>query len=164
MQRWFGVSNATTKNVTPSKYTTQKLSIAKRATHDNSFRTFTTPIILPKSAYQQQTLFRREYCQVITISETEKRKRRCHHQSKQRGMLENDLLLGSFAQKYLDQFEDPLLSQFETLLQQPDIEIFRWITGKAEVPSRFDNSIMHMLKEHAKSNPLNYQSDTDNEE
>ena len=35
------------------------------------------------------------------ISDTDKMRKRLYYQSKERGMLENDLLLGNFARKYL---------------------------------------------------------------
>ncbi len=70
----------------------------------------------------------RQFCSIIT--DLEKRRKRSMHHSKQRGMLENDLILGSFADKYLSTLQDPLLKQYEKLLQQSDVDLVAWITGK----------------------------------
>ena len=78
------------------------------------------------------------------------------YQSRERGMLENDLLLGSFARDHLDTMEDPLLRQYEVLLVQPDWDIFSWVTDKKPVPPQFDNELMMMLRKHIHSNPLKY--------
>ena len=65
-------------------------------------------------------------------------------------MLENDLLLGTFSEKYLQTMDEPLITQYEVLLRQTDKEIFEWITNKAPVPSHVDNDIMKLLKNHVK--------------
>jgi succinate dehydrogenase flavin-adding protein (antitoxin of CptAB toxin-antitoxin module) len=80
----------------------------------------------------------------------EKRRKRCLYNSKERGMLENDLLLGTFSEKYLNTMEEPLISQYELLLRQTDKEIFEWITNKSAVPKLLDNDIMKQLKAHVK--------------
>merc|ERR1712228_364991 len=67
----------------------------------------------------------------------EEKRARLMYQSRKRGMLENGLLLGSFASKYLGSFDD---------------EIFYWAVGQKETPEDFDNIVMDMLKEHAKNN------------
>merc|ERR1711935_502821 len=74
----------------------------------------------------------------------EEKRARLVYQSRKRGMLENGLLLGSFASKHLATFDDekPALN---------DWEIFYWAVGQKETPEDFDNVIMDMLKEHAKN-------------
>jgi len=70
-------------------------------------------------------------------------------------MHENDLLLGTFAEKHLETLNEPLLTQYEALLQEIDPDIFGWITGKP-CPPQFDNDIMSMIRKHTKDNPLKY--------
>jgi len=90
------------------------------------------------------------------LTDLEKKRKRCLYQSKERGMLENDLLLGTFAAKNLQALAPPLLDQYDSLLQEVDPDIFAWITGTKDVPEKHNNEIMRLLQQHAQKNPLNY--------
>ncbi|XP_047522339.1 succinate dehydrogenase assembly factor 2-A, mitochondrial-like [Pieris napi] len=83
----------------------------------------------------------------------EKRKARLHYQSRKRGMLENDLLLSTFAKKYLDGFSEEQTILYDRLINSPsnDWDIFYWIVQKQPTPKEFDNEIMDLLKKHAKN-------------
>jgi len=89
-------------------------------------------------------------------TELETKRKRCLYQSKERGMLENDLLLGSFAAKNLGLLPEHLLDQYDRLLQEVDPDIFAWITGAQDVPEKHNNEIMRLLQQHSRANPLNY--------
>ncbi len=54
-----------------------------------------------------------------------------------RGTREMDLLLGSFADRYLDEVPEPELDDFEALLCEEDHDILLWITRRAACPERF---------------------------
>lgn len=83
----------------------------------------------------------------------EDKRARLLYQSRKRGMLENGLLLGSFANKYLDGFNPEQLSLYDRLINLPsnDWEIFYWATGARDTPEEFENEVMNLLKEHAKN-------------
>lgn len=68
-------------------------------------------------------------------------------------MLENDLLLSTFAKKYLDSFTEEQTMMYDRLINSPsnDWDIFYWIVEKKDTPEEFDNEIMNMLKKHAKN-------------
>jgi len=68
-------------------------------------------------------------------------------------MLENGLLLGSFASKYLATFDEEKLALYDRLINLPsnDWEIFYWATGVKPTPEEFDNDVMDLLKEHTKN-------------
>ena len=68
-------------------------------------------------------------------------------------MLENGLLLGSFADKYLANFNEEQLVLYDRLINLPsnDWEIFYWATEARETPEEFNTQIMDLLKEHAKN-------------
>jgi len=72
------------------------------------------------------------------------------YQSRKRGMLENGLLLSNFAGVYLAEMTEPLLSQYDRLINQPsnDWEIYYWATGVQDTPPEFDNEIMASLKQY----------------
>jgi len=68
-------------------------------------------------------------------------------------MLENGLLLGSFADKFLGTFDEEHLVLYDRLINLPsnDWEIFYWATGARETPEDFNNKVMDLLKEHTKN-------------
>ena len=83
----------------------------------------------------------------------DEKRARLLYQSRKRGMLENGLLLGSFANKFLNQFSKEQLSLYDRLINLPsnDWEIYYWVTGTKETPEEFNNEIMDLLKDHAKN-------------
>ncbi|XP_046978444.1 succinate dehydrogenase assembly factor 2-A, mitochondrial-like [Vanessa cardui] len=87
----------------------------------------------------------------------EKRKARLHYQSRKRGMLENDLLLSTFAKKHLDGFTENQTMMYDRLINSPsnDWDIFYWIIEKKPTPKEFDNEVMDLLKKHAKNENRN---------
>ncbi|XP_043256161.1 succinate dehydrogenase assembly factor 2, mitochondrial-like [Colletes gigas] len=81
------------------------------------------------------------------------KKARLIYQSRKRGMLENGLLLSTFAKKYLSKFNDEQLQLYDRLINLPsnDWDIFYWATGAKPTPPEFDNEIMDLLKKHIKN-------------
>lgn len=81
------------------------------------------------------------------MDETEETRRkrlrfRCWH----RGSREADLLLGRFADRYLDRLDAAGLDQLERLLGECDADIWDWATGRAPIPESFDHSLMRLLR------------------
>jgi len=78
---------------------------------------------------------------------------RLMYQSRKRGMLENGLLLGSFANKFLADFTEEQLVLYDRLINLPsnDWDIYYWATNTRETPEEFQNQIMDLLQEHAKN-------------
>lgn len=81
------------------------------------------------------------------------KKARLLYQSRKRGMLENDLLLSTFAHRYLDGFSDEALDQYDALINGPsnDWDIFYWAVNKKATPDEYKTSVMDLLKEHARN-------------
>jgi succinate dehydrogenase assembly factor 2 len=54
------------------------------------------------------------------------------YQSRKRGMLENGLLLSTFAARYLQDMDEKTLSDYDRLINLPtnDWDIYYWATGK----------------------------------
>eukprot|EP01087_Luapelamoeba_hula_P009854 TRINITY_DN2577_c1_g1_i1.p1 TRINITY_DN2577_c1_g1~~TRINITY_DN2577_c1_g1_i1.p1 ORF type:complete len:184 (+),score=37.54 TRINITY_DN2577_c1_g1_i1:32-583(+) len=86
------------------------------------------------------------------------RRRKLLYRSKERGMLETDLLMGTFALKHLLRMTDAQLDEFEFLLDVPDPDLFAWITRKGDVPPEHNTPLMAEIQQHAQSNPLHYES------
>ena len=79
----------------------------------------------------------------IDIETRRKRLRfRCWH----RGSREADLLLGRFADQYLDGFDAEQLERFEALLDQEDPDIWDWVVRGVPVPPAFDHDVMALLR------------------
>merc|ERR1719223_2618399 len=83
----------------------------------------------------------------------EVKRSRLMYQSRKRGMLENGLLLGSFAKKFLSEMDEEKLAYYDRLINLPsnDWEIYYWAVEQKETPEDFDNVVMDMLKLHAKN-------------
>lgn len=75
------------------------------------------------------------------------RLKRLHHKCKYMGMHENDVIFARFAERYLDNLSETEVSQFEALIEENDVDIFKWITGKLDLPTEYDNSVMTKLRE-----------------
>lgn len=56
-----------------------------------------------------------------------------------------DLLIGSFADAALADFDHPGLDQFETLLELSDPDLYNWMTGREPVPAEHDDEVMRRL-------------------
>ena len=69
------------------------------------------------------------------MSETrEIRLKRLRHRSWRRGVREMDLILGRFADADLARLDEAGLDAYERLLDQPDWDLYYWITGAEPVP------------------------------
>ena len=62
-------------------------------------------------------------------------RKRLKFRSWHRGTREMDLLLGRFADGSLDAFDAEGLRVYAALLEQPDPDIYDWVTGREECPS-----------------------------
>jgi len=82
-----------------------------------------------------------------------KQKQRLVYQSRKRGMLENDLLLSTFAAKFLPTMNESQTEMYDNLINIPsnDWDIYYWATGNKEIPPQFDNEIMTMFIEHVRN-------------
>jgi succinate dehydrogenase flavin-adding protein (antitoxin of CptAB toxin-antitoxin module) len=74
------------------------------------------------------------------------RRKRLIHRSRYTGMKETDLLLGAFAQHYVPGFDTSQLDEYERLLEETDVDLFDWATGRAPVPERCQTTVMRLLQ------------------
>jgi antitoxin CptB len=75
----------------------------------------------------------------------ENRRKRLLYQSQYRGVKENDIILGRFAQEHIQTLDAQALDDYEKLLQQPDNDIYDWLAGREKVPAEFDTPVMRQL-------------------
>ncbi|XP_002973356.2 succinate dehydrogenase assembly factor 2, mitochondrial [Selaginella moellendorffii] len=71
-----------------------------------------------------------------TIDEEERRQlvNRLLYRSKQRGFLELDLVLGKWTQENIHQLDDKHLESLIQVLDLENPDLWKWLTGQAEVP------------------------------
>ena len=60
-------------------------------------------------------------------------------------MQEMDLLLGRFAERFVTGLDDGQLDRFEALLEENDLDLLDWITGRRPLPEAFDHDVMKLL-------------------
>ncbi|KXS15535.1 DUF339-domain-containing protein [Gonapodya prolifera JEL478] len=74
------------------------------------------------------------------------------YMSRKRGIKETDLLLSTFAKKYLGTFDEQMLDEYDALLEENDWDIFYWSTGVRPLPDDIASmKIMPILVEHCKN-------------
>ncbi len=74
-------------------------------------------------------------------------RKRLLYKSSNRGWKETDILLGEFTKRNIALMNDVQLSMLDILLDEPDVEIFNWITKKTIAPQKHNNEVMQMLQE-----------------
>ena len=57
--------------------------------------------------------------------------------SMRRGIKEMDLILSDFARRRLGNYDADQLALYQDLLEESDLEIYRWVSGQAPAPDRF---------------------------
>jgi antitoxin CptB len=77
---------------------------------------------------------------------TDARRRRILFRSWHRGTKEVDLLLGSFADDCLADFDGAQLDRFEALLDCDDVDLLDWITSRCAPPREYDHDVMRLLR------------------
>lgn len=122
---------------------------------------------------QQQDNFEQKFCEARTTNESiDKKRARLLYQSRKRGkaksqiaphcshlfflltgILENDLLLASFAKKYLDTMEPSQLEEYDRLINTTSNEwdIYYWAVGTKQPPVEYRGPIMDKLIQHARN-------------
>lgn len=89
------------------------------------------------------------------VDADEVRRKRLLYRSKQRGWLEVDLLLGSWAAQHVPRLTTAELDEYETLLNQETIDIFQIVNGQKEAPPELVGSqVLARLQEYAVSAPF----------
>ena len=98
---------------------------------------------------------------IVTKAERELdvRKKRLIYRSKQRGWLEVDLLLGTWANENVPNLSLEELDQFEDFVNLETIDIYNIITLRTEVPEELcgvggEKSLVEKIQEWAKESPL----------
>ncbi|GJD48513.1 hypothetical protein OPKNFCMD_1234 [Methylobacterium crusticola] len=81
-----------------------------------------------------------------TSADLDPRRRRTLYRSWHRGIREMDLIMGRFADAEIGTLTEAELDDFELLIEVPDRDLFRWITGEDATPSNYDTAVFRRLK------------------
>ena len=74
------------------------------------------------------------------------RRRRLLYRSWHRGTREMDLIMGRFADARVGTLTDAELGDFERLSEEPEPDIYAWITGERPVPVEHDTAVFRELR------------------
>jgi antitoxin CptB len=74
------------------------------------------------------------------------RRRKLLFRAWRRGVRETDLIVGRFADAYIDKFDDAELDDFERLIEVPNTDLYGWVSGEAEAPADHDTDVLRQLK------------------
>ncbi|CAG0898972.1 unnamed protein product [Cyprideis torosa] len=115
----------------------------------------------PTDGPQPMVDFDEKYYMESTIPAYQKRegedldekRARLLYQSRKRGMLENGLLLSTFAAKHLAAMSEVELDDYDKLINQPsnDWDIYYWVTGAKPTPVEFQSDILDKFKQHVQN-------------
>jgi antitoxin CptB len=64
-------------------------------------------------------------------------RKRLQFRAWRRGFREIDLILGSFADKALEDLSEEDVTLFEALLNAPDQDVYDWLTNRTSAPAHF---------------------------
>ena len=73
-------------------------------------------------------------------------RKRLRFRSWHRGTKELDLLLGTFADLWLDRFGAEQLGRYEALLESSDPDLFAWIVQGEAAPAAFQTDVLDLLR------------------
>ena len=80
--------------------------------------------------------------------ELDARRRKLKFRAWHRGTREMDLLMGSFADAHVYNFDDDALDQFEKLLSCNDPDLYNWFSGQESAPADEHSSVLTLFLTH----------------
>ncbi len=80
-----------------------------------------------------------------------KRRRQLRYRANHRGIKEMDIILGGFADGFIDQLSVGELDILETLMEQNDRDLLQWFTGELRVSEEFNTELFARILAFARS-------------
>jgi antitoxin CptB len=73
------------------------------------------------------------------------RRRKLLFRAWRRGVRETDLIVGRFADAYIEKLDDGALDDFERLIEVPNASLYAWVVGSEAVPPDYDTAVLRDL-------------------
>jgi antitoxin CptB len=73
------------------------------------------------------------------------RRRKLLFRAWRRGVREMDLIVGRFADAYIDRFDDRALDDFERLIEAPNADLYNWVVAAESIPADYDTGVLRQL-------------------
>jgi len=73
------------------------------------------------------------------------RRKRLRYRAWHRGTKEMDLILGPFADANAERFDDAELDRLETLMNEEDPPLLKWVMGQEEPPAHVDREFLALV-------------------
>ena len=75
------------------------------------------------------------------------RRRRLLYRATHRGTYENDILLGGFVQRHIDDMDESDLAALEAVLEVPENALGDWLTGRLAIPPELDMPMLWRIRQ-----------------
>jgi antitoxin CptB len=82
------------------------------------------------------------------MSDETDRRKRLIYRSWHRGTREMDLLLGSFADRYVPGFDAGQLDRFEKMLNISDPDLYDWVSARVPPPANALDDVLELFLSH----------------
>jgi antitoxin CptB len=76
----------------------------------------------------------------------EVRRRKLLFRAWRRGVRETDLIVGRFADAYIEKFDEAGLDEFERLIEVNNAELYAWVVGAESVPADYDTAVLRDMR------------------
>jgi antitoxin CptB len=73
------------------------------------------------------------------------RRRKLLFRAWRRGVREMDLIVGRFADAYIERFDDRALDDFERLIEAPNADLYNWVVAAESIPPDYDTGVLRQL-------------------
>lgn len=84
---------------------------------------------------------------MTSLDEDAVRRRKISFRAWHRGTREMDLIMGRFADAELPRLDTAGLDSFEALMEQPDPDLYKWVSGEAPVPPDVDAPFLARIRD-----------------
>jgi antitoxin CptB len=75
----------------------------------------------------------------------DERRRKLLFRAWRRGVRETDLIVGRFADAFIEKFDDGELGDFERLIEVSNAELYAWVVGSEAVPADYETTVLRQL-------------------
>lgn len=80
------------------------------------------------------------------------RRKQLRYRANHRGIKEMDIILGKFADRFLDECSSERLDAFEALMEHNDRDLLQWFTFEQEAPVSIDLLLFKQISDYATGN------------